>query len=174
MKSFQQHCVKGDCLACDTIITLDYGEQKRADDIRIGDRVCTRNGRATVGDIIQGTEGDILKITTEQGSISLTATHPLLTPKGRITAGEVKVGDTLLTDSGSAVVASAVVETYNQRVFSFMLEDSEDTGMFFLANKFWVGDFYAQNSMPRENSPGKERAIIVEATRLMEELKRGI
>lgn len=168
MKSFQKHCVKGDCLACDTIITLDYGEQKRADDIRIGDRVRTRNGRATVRDIIQGVEENILKITTEQGSISLTAAHPLLTPKGKIRAGEVKAGDTLLTDSGSAVVVSTVVEIYNQHVFSFILEDNEGTGMFLLANKFWAGDFYTQNSMPREHLPGKERAIIVEATRLTE------
>jgi len=136
----------------DTLITLYPGEQRHAGDIGIGEKVHTKNGRATVYNIFQGVESDILKITTEQGSICLTATHPLLTSKGRIVAGEVEVGNTLLTDSGSAIVVSVVVgvETDDPRVFNFMLEDSEGAGMFLLANGFWVGDFIAENSIPRE------------------------
>lgn len=171
MKTIQQHCIKGDCLAWDTLITLGSCEQKCAGDIQCGDRVRTRNGCSIVCNIIQGTEEDILKITTEQASISLTATHPLLTPNGRVKAGEVKVGDTLLTDNGSDIVVSVVVETYNEHVFSFMLGDGEGEEIFLLANGFWAGDYNVQESMPRDHSL-EECEMIKEMTRLIDELKK--
>ncbi len=171
MKTIQQHCIKGDCFAWNTLITLDYGEQKSAGDIQCGDRVRTRNGYSMVSNIIQGAEENIIKITTEQGSISLSATHPLLTPNGRAKAGEVKVGDILLTDSGFAIVISAVVESYNKHVFNFMLGDDEDEEIFLLANGFWAGDYKTQKSMSREDSP-EESEMLMEITRLIDELKK--
>ena len=140
------------CYARETLITLTDGTTKRADEIRVGDRLPSFGGKdLTVCDILRGDDPEIYKIVTECGnSIRVSCGHAMKVhcdsnPQGRkVIAAKLVKGDVLMTPTGNVTVASVTAEEYNDTVYNFVFE-GEDAPNYIIANGFWSGDMYAQN-----------------------------
>ena len=80
----------------DNLVACTTG-RKRLGDIEVGDQVLTHRGRyRTVLAVHEQGEMDLLRITTNSGrQILAEPTHPCLTPRGWIPAGELQVGENL-------------------------------------------------------------------------------
>ena len=87
------------CLAPETLIRTTKGF-RQIQDIRIGDRVYSHTGksRKVLKTIMHENNGSILNIELENNEIiQVTSEHPILTKRGWIKAGELKLEDILLT-----------------------------------------------------------------------------
>ncbi len=141
----------GRCFAEDTMIRTITGEEKRACDIIIGDRLPTYSGnKLSVVDIISGFEKDIYNIKTVDGNnIRVTCYHVIKVYdqtdiNGKdVQARELKSGDLLMTKNGTTEVSCVTVEPYNGIVYNYIFKDNDPN--YLEANGYWTGDFYAQN-----------------------------
>lgn len=66
------------CLPDDSLITMSDGSFKRIADIKVGDKVLTRFGIYPVTNVFDQGVQDLIKITTENGSITTSRNHKLL------------------------------------------------------------------------------------------------
>jgi intein/homing endonuclease len=106
--------------------------------LRAGDRVWSWTNNGQIENIISETfvrqTTSYYKLTTMSRSLSVTGTHPLLTPSGYKTVSNIQLGDGLVTMSGSKIVLS---KTYIQKavtVYNFEVGEPHN----YFANGFVV------------------------------------
>lgn len=140
------------CLPAGTKIRMADGSQRLIEKLagRTGDQVRSGAGREATRAIVSTTTGHedapMIAIRDDQGhELSLTATHPVMTPWGAVQAQELKLGDRVLTEEGPArlvsverVAHAAPVPIYNLAVGDAAAAAAQETTFF--ANGILVGD----------------------------------
>lgn len=134
------------CLSEKTQILMANGMFKKVCEIKIGDKVNIGKNLVKVSDIYTGKESDILHIITKKGKhLLLTASHPVLTDRGWIRAGDLSAADKIVTLDGSfEKLEGLYTMPYNRKVYSLKLENND---MQLVAEGLIVGDFMRQNQM---------------------------
>ena len=172
------------CFAKDTMIAVadeTAGEaaevQKRADEIKIGDKLAVMGQKfLTVEEILTGEDSQIMNIQTSDGRhISVSGGHAMwactaLEKEGsgkRIVARKLKKGDWLLSPDGKAKITEITVEPYQGNVYNFIFKEEKHPN-YIKANGFWSGEFYAQNAQEEK----KAVQLSEKAKIMMEEMKR--
>lgn len=136
------------CMAENTRIRMEDGRYCPVQNVRIGERIRGRNGVSLVVNIWKGMEPEnCMKLTFdccgEQGCIILTKTHPVGTPEGWKTAGELKAGELLLAEQGNARVLGVEPVHYEGIVWNLELDECREM----IAEGIIIGDFQAENGM---------------------------
>lgn len=140
------------CLPAGTKIRMADGSQRLIEKLagRTGDQVRSGAGREGARAILSTTTGHedapMVELRDDQGhELSLTATHPVMTPWGAVQAQELKLGDRVLTEEGPArlvsverVAHAAPVPIYNLAVGDAAAAAAQETTFF--ANGILVGD----------------------------------
>ncbi len=168
------------CHAREVQIKMADGFVKRADEIRIGDRLSAFGGKnLTVADVVTGKESEMFKIETADGnSIRVSGGHAMKVydeknPHGRkVTARHLSKGDKLMTPYGTCDVSNVTVEPYNDMVYNFTFTDTAPN--YIEANGYWSGDFYAQNEKEKNSSvqlSEESQALMAEFKELEKQLK---
>ncbi len=139
------------CFAKDTGIRMWDGSYKRIAEINAGERVMTASGTATVTEVIDGTEKELVVISTTGGrTVRVSRDHPVLTDTGWRTAEDLTAADALRTESGLESIEALYIEPYNDKVFS-LRTDGDGT---LIADGVFAGDLGRQNSAgPKEKKP---------------------
>jgi hypothetical protein len=91
-------------------IRMADGSDKRAGDLTPGDAVLdpVTGTTATVTKVLDGPGVGMVGIETADGRVlHLTGDHPLHTPSGAVRAEQVRVGDHVLREGGTAVCSAA-------------------------------------------------------------------
>ena len=141
------------CVAAGTLVTLADGSTAKIEDTT--NRMRARTGAG--GDLaIEGNwhgrhEGEALTLVTDAGhELTLTPHHPVHTPSGLVHAKDLKVGDAVSTDGGTARLASVSSSPSAASFWNLMLGDEADraagaslSASTFVANGIVVGDFDA-------------------------------
>jgi hypothetical protein len=104
-----------------------------------------------------GESKPLMKLRDERGhEVMVTDTHPMVTAKrGLVQAGELKVGEAVLTNSGPAKLVAVARVPYQGSVYNFALGTPEELAkagpeartMF--ANGFLVGDSLSQQALDK-------------------------
>ncbi len=132
---------KTDCFAKGTEILTPAGN-RRVEDIRIGDVVCTPDGTAEVINIFTGFESGVMRVDTDKGhSIMVTGDHPILLESGFTRANRLQTGDVVMVRDGTAVITAVSFVEYEGYVYSL------ETHSKIIANGFITGDFATQISL---------------------------
>lgn len=140
------------CYGKDTQIMLADGTTKRADEIRMGDLLfCCGDKMLRVANIFCGNESNLFRVETDCGnSICVSAGHPMLLADGKGKAVEtLTVGEELLMWGQARTKVTSITRVgYNDTVYNFTFQ-GEDDGNYLIANRFYSGDFYAQNKLEK-------------------------
>ncbi|NRD48854.1 Hint domain-containing protein [Corallococcus exiguus] len=155
---------KNSCLAAGTRVLRADGKSVPVESVKVGDRVLSNaDGRAlTVTTVTKGTESQpMVRLKAGKGQdVLVTNTHPMVSrTRGVVTAGELAVGDVLLTKNGEATLASVERVPFKGQVYNLTLgTDTEllDVGAkehTLIANGFLVGDARMQTDLAREKHP---------------------
>lgn len=162
------------CHARDTRITMADGTKRRADEIRIGDRLLVYGGRTLVADNIYiGMEKELFHVITDTGNqLKISAGHPLLREDGSAVPVEmIQAGDAVLAGDGSTVhVKEVKKERYEDEVYNFSFEGEEGEN-YVVAEGLYSGDMYAQNRRACRKKPlsGDQEELVAEMKRFREE-----
>jgi hypothetical protein len=159
------------CFAKHTLIKMVDGSQKRADLIKKGDTVMTRDaGVQAVKNIISGEEKKLIYIENDYGDkLFVTETHPIMTDKGMVQAKNLTAGSVLEMERKMSGIKSLYYVDYNDTVYNFELETSSAL----IANNIFAGDYLMQNEA--ETSTKKSQVKLTaeqeELDALIEKLK---
>lgn len=130
------------CVARDTEIMMADGEQRRADQIQIGDLVRNGDGgSAEVKKVLTGHEAKLYKISTPHRSIRMTPDHTVCTEQGLLPAIDLSVGMKIRTVEGLESVVAVEWTNYEDKVYNFEL--AEETIL--IGNGLLIGDSMLQN-----------------------------
>ena len=137
------------------------GSCKRADEIKIGDRLAAYPDKAlVVNNIYYGHEAQLVCVKTDAGHrVCVSKGHPLLKEDGTgIDAIRLSAGDRLISESGGIETVSSVeMVPYEDMVYNFTFEEEEE-GNYIIADGLYSGDFYAQNKCSnRKEVPTEEQ-----------------
>lgn len=158
------------CHARDTQIAMADGTKKRADEVKIGDRLPVYGDRTlTVNNVYTGHEKELFHIRTDAGStLKISIGHPLLREDGTsVAAEEIQAGDVIMAGDGRKVRVIQVDKCpYEDEVYNFSFE-GEELGNYVIAEGIYSGDLYAQNKRS-----GKKKQPTEEQVALFEEMKR--
>jgi hypothetical protein len=131
----------GGCFSADTLITMADGTLKPIVDVAVGDSVLgtdeagvTSENTVTETFIHRGDNETLLL----NGSIVVTPVHPIKTQRGWVTAGELAIGDTLYTQSGSITVSSLVPGPLLASVYNLEVEP---------AHTYYAGGILVHNKL---------------------------
>ncbi len=149
------------CLAKGTQVTKADGPAVAVEQVKVGDKLLANgNGLAlTVTTVSRGGESKpVVKLRDEKGAeVTVTGTHPMVTAKrGLVQAGDLKVGDVLLTRAGATKLVGVERVPYNDEVFNFALGTPEELAKAgteartLYANGFLVGDSQTQATLEKE------------------------
>lgn len=154
------------CFHKDTKILMADGLEKKACEIKIGDKVMSREGKPVpVEQIYEGEEDTLYCIETESGrTIKVTETHQILTEDGLFKAKNLTVGATVILKDGTDQIANVYTEEYKDIVYSL-----DCGGAILIADGIAAGDFVCQN--PEGTEPEKKEHS-KEVKEIMEEFKR--
>jgi hypothetical protein len=147
MQLLQTNKVAGRCYERGTQITMLDGTTKRADQVRIGEKLpCYGGKQLTINNIYTGKEKELIHIQTGNAQVKVSAGHIMLLESGTgITIEKLRVGDKImLANQTLAEITSIEPIPYDDNVYNFSF-DGEETGNYLIANGFYSGDFYAQN-----------------------------
>lgn len=151
------------CVAEDTMILLEDGSEKPISDIRIGDRVSSASGSASVKNVYRGQEQELVNLTTLNGkTLRMTESHPVQTTRGLVKASMLNAADTIITVDGESPVQFLYKVAYESDVYNLELEPAGNM----ICNGIIAGDFEAQNR--REN----KMSISTELDSLQKEFRR--
>jgi hypothetical protein len=151
------------CLAEGTRVTKADGSQVPVEQVKVGDKLLS-NGKGlalTVTTVSRGGESKpIVKLRDEKGGeVMVTQTHPMLTAtRGVVQAGELKVGDALLTRTGSAKLVGVERMAYAGQVYNFALGTQEELAQApaeartLYANGYLVGDSQMQSTLEKQRT----------------------
>jgi len=122
-----------------SLVTMADGSTKKIEMLVKGDSVFSDNGSAkAITDVISGTKEMIFLInTTSRKSIIIGEGHPVRTPDGWITVGDINVGKVIDGKNGNETVSQISMQSYNDKIY--ILKFNEETA--FVANGFIVGDY---------------------------------
>lgn len=139
-------CVGG-CLSKDTRIMMGDGSEKIITEIHIGDSVLLRSGETDrISDILTGMEFEMLHIETNNGSLVVTDSHPILSDGEKwVQAVDLKIGDSVCIKNGTAKVISIQRMSYCDSVYNIRLFNGTYDGIY--ANGIIVGDMDRQERM---------------------------
>lgn len=129
------------CFPAGTPITLENGQKKNIEDIKVGDSVLSQNengvkSSSTVKELIQPVSNNMCQIDFESSpSLKVTNSHPLLTTSGwkaidvesaklekeSVAVTKLNVGDRIINEKGDSLVTSIdcwsdTIQTYNLTV----------------------------------------------------------
>ncbi|MFP2907104.1 Hint domain-containing protein [Pyxidicoccus sp. 3LFB2] len=155
---------KNSCLAAGTRVLRADGKSVPVESVKVGDQVLTHvGGRAlTVTTVTTGTESQpLVRLKAGKGrDVLVTNRHPMVSrTRGVVVAGELGVGDVLLTRDGEAALTSVERVPYKGQVYNLTLgTDAElvDVGAkehTLIANGFVVGDARMQTDLERQKHP---------------------
>ena len=148
----QLHLLWG-CVAEDTEIFMAGGSSRRACNVRIGDMIMMENGMGMVNDVIRGREANpILCIETVRGRrLCCTDTHPVLTQRGFLTAGELTGEDELKDIWEGFVKIRAIYPVEKWNVISFLVEPRQpEQQKTVICEGLVTGDFDMQYRLMRK------------------------
>ena len=154
------------CHAKDSRIRMADGSCKRADEIKIGDRLAAYPDKAlVVNNIYYGHEAQLVCVKTDAGHrVCVSKGHPLLKEDGTgIDAIRLSAGDRLISESGGIETVSSVeMVPYEDMVYNFTFEEEEE-GNYIIADGLYSGDFYAQNKCSnRKEVPTEEQKALIQ------------
>lgn len=134
------------CLGEQTLIAMADGSQREIREIKVGDMVYTGKGNAEVINIYSGEEKEIICIKTESGKqLLLTDSHPIMTEKGWVRAGDLNAAMKVLTSEGVAEKMEGLYAVpYGKKVYNLKLSGNDSQ---LIAEGLVVGDFMCQNQM---------------------------
>jgi hypothetical protein len=149
------------CMAEGTEVVTAEGKRVTVEQVKVGDKLLS-NGKGlalTVTTVSRGGETKpLVKLRDEKGhEVRVTETHPMVSAKrGLVQAGELKVGEAVLTDSGPTKLVAVERVPYQGLVYNFALGTPEELAkagpeartMF--ANGFLVGDSASQSALEKE------------------------
>ncbi|MCY1082654.1 Hint domain-containing protein [Archangium lansingense] len=158
------------CLAEGTRVTKADGSQVPVEQVKVGDKLLA-NGKGlalTVTTVSRGAESKpIVKLRDALGGeVMVTQTHPMLTAsRGVVQAGELKVGDALLTRTGSAKLVGVERVPYAGQVFNFALGTKEELAQApaeartLYANGYLVGDSQMQSTLEKQRTQDSREVL---------------
>ncbi|MFE8601217.1 Hint domain-containing protein [Archangium violaceum] len=155
---------KNSCLAAGTRVLRADGKSVPVESVKVGDQVLTHvGGRAlTVTTVTKGTESQpLVRLKAGKGrDVLVTNRHPMVSrTRGVVVAGELEVGDVLLTRDGEAALTSVERVPYKGQVYNLTLgTDAELVNVgakehTLIANGFVVGDARMQTDLERQKHP---------------------
>lgn len=144
--------IKMGCLEKDALIRMADHSEKPIRHCQIGDQILTKNGTATIVDVLKGLERELVYVETVNGSkLMMTEDHPVLVQRDGIIqyvrAARLRGNDILQMEDREEPLRYLYIKPYDDYVYS-LITDREDECM--LANGIYVGDFRAQNSQLQE------------------------
>ncbi|WP_257451287.1 Hint domain-containing protein [Archangium lipolyticum] len=149
------------CLAEGTKVTKADGSLVAVEHVKQGDKLLT-NGKGvalTVTTVSRGGESKpMVKLRDDRGGeVLVTQTHPMVTAaRGVVQAGELKVGESLLTRTGTAKLVGVERVPYTGQVFNFALGTPEELASVgpeartLYANGYLVGDSSMQSRLEQQ------------------------
>ncbi|WP_375768633.1 Hint domain-containing protein [Archangium gephyra] len=149
------------CLAEGTRVTKADGSQVPVEQVKVGDKLLA-NGQGTaltVTTVSRGGESKpVVKLRDALGGeVMVTQTHPMVTAtRGVVQAGELKVGDSLLTRTGAAKLVGVERVPFSGEVFNFALGTPEELAVAapeantLYANGYLVGDSQMQTTLEKQ------------------------
>lgn len=151
------------CLAEGTRVTKADGSQVPVEQVKVGDKLLANGqGQAlTVTTVSRGGERKpVLKLRDALGGeVMVTQTHPMVTAtRGVVQAGELKVGDSLLTRHGAAKLVGVERVPFSGEVFNFALGTPEELAVAapgsntLYANGYLVGDSHMQTTLEKRRT----------------------
>ena len=159
------------CFGEDVMLKTADGSVKAARSIEVGDRLLTHSGEiVTTENIFKGNDKTIYRLKCTGGyETLLSGAHPVLCENGKgVPVRNLKEGDRVLTENGSAEVVSVTEEPYSGTVYNFAFEGKSES-VYIIADGIYAGDFNAQNEAPEERheteEEREERLILVEEMR---------
>ncbi len=133
------------CVAENTAIRMEDGSEKKIQDVKIGDRIRTRDGSAEVINIWKGEESNIIRLQTGGKNLYLTGNHPVLSREGWKRAENMAAADAAaLADGGYAQVDAVEKEYRPVTVYNLSCEGGRADSM--IAEGVIVGNMEAQNN----------------------------
>ncbi|HZI10558.1 MAG TPA: Hint domain-containing protein, partial [Myxococcus sp.] len=148
------------CLAEGTQVARADGQPVSVEQVKVGDKLLA-NGKGvalTVTSVLRGGElKPLVKLRDERGGeVRVTQTHPMVTAtRGVVQAGDLKVGEALLTRTGAARLVGVERIPYEGFVYNFALGTPEELGKVgpeattLYANGFLVGDSQMQTELDK-------------------------
>lgn len=120
---------RSSCVAEGTLVRLGNGKAAPIDQISLNQQVSRLGHRKadasmlTVTDISTGREpSPMIRLIDDQGhQLLITKGHPVMTPNGGVVAGDLAVGDAILTEQGVAKLTSVTREPYEGMVYNLQL-----------------------------------------------------
>lgn len=121
------------CFAGDTLVWTPEGE-KKIKDIQIGDRVMSINIEKDIIEpreitkLVNHKEEEILVITTKDGTIKVTGSHPFYEKKkGKVNARTLEVGDELMDDKfGLHKITKIETKAFNDTVYEIVVDGTHN------------------------------------------------
>jgi hypothetical protein len=144
------------CFGKDTKVVIDGGREKFVYEVNPGDRVLTAQGEyRAVKSVVRGKEDEMIYVQTySEKELTLTTSHPVLTRRGFVPAGELNAADMLKTDEGFEGLLSLNKISYDDYAYNLMFESEQAI----VANHFVVGDLAMQQSGNASREQAREQA----------------
>ena len=105
-------CAGDYCFPAKATVTLQDGAKKSMDTLKVGDRVMVGNNKSSevymFSHRLEDIETTFIKITTSVGDLMMTSGHYLYVNGHLATAGTVKIGDSVVSESGESVIVVGV------------------------------------------------------------------
>ena len=151
------------CLAEGTKVVKADGKSVAVEQVKVGDKLLA-NGKGqalTVTTVSRGGESKpmVKLLDARGGEVMVTQTHPMVTAtRGVVQAGELKVGDALLTRTGTAKLVGVERVPYQGEVFNFALGTPEELAQVapeartLYANDYLVGDSHMQSWLEKQRA----------------------
>jgi hypothetical protein len=131
------------CFAAGTRVLCAPHTWRPIEEIRIGDRVVTADGRgyARVRNTWTGRDAMLVEIAFAEGALKMTEGHPVLTPGGYVKAGALKLGDAFCGDDKICTVTSVTRQVGDFAVYNLDTDGDRP----FIAEGVAVGTNRTQN-----------------------------
>ncbi|WP_309887662.1 Hint domain-containing protein [Archangium sp.] len=149
------------CMAEGTQVTTAEGKKVAVEQVKVGDKLLSdgKGVALTVTTVSRGGETKpLVKLRDDKGhEVQVTETHPMVSARrGLVQAGELKVGEAVMTSAGATKLVAVERVPYQGMVYNFALGTPEELAkagpeartMF--ANGFLVGDSKSQAALEKE------------------------
>ena len=152
------------CFSSGTSIRMADGKQRFVDDFFADPSEIVRSSDGKSRRVVTTTRGiepkPMVRLKTANGhELLVTATHPIITPKGALMAGELKAGDTVVTEGGNAALTSVTQERFTGKVYNLRLDAEENAPLeqsALYANGILSGDLRGQVQLEQARQARRE------------------
>lgn len=153
------------CLAAGTHILLADGTTKPVEHIDNRHTVACGDGthRRVQATLAQPHHGPVVHLTfANHAHLTVSGTHPILTPSGAVQAAALKVGEHVLLDGGGHTSVHSIAERHfsGEVLYNLWLDAERPGPTHMVANGIVVGDYLVQGRLHHESKtdPVKVRA----------------